>query len=169
MGTGYRPRFEFCKKADDPLLRIFADVAAWTYRDCQGIRDGSWDVSDQQLDCGIAFQGTSSMSEFLTSVAISFEDFCGEPRVHHGIASELRSIFRAFGREIKETLRHCAKVYSIGHSMGGGLAEAFAFCANRHDPHNADYRLIGFDKDDKPTKLEEIDLTTCRGGRVLSK
>merc|ERR1711870_147198 len=94
---------------------------------------------------------------------------CGEPRVHHGIASELRSIFKAFGREIKETLRHCAKVYSIGHSLGGGLAEMFAFCANRHDPHNADYRLIGFDKDEKPTKLEEIDLTTCRGGRVVSK
>merc|ERR1711972_498579 len=126
-------------------------------------------AQNQQLDCGIAFQGTSSVSEYLTSVAISFEDFCGEPRVHHGIASELRSIFKAFGGEIKETLRHCAKVYSIGHSLGGGLAEMFAFCANRHDPHNADYRLIGFDKDDKPTKLEEIDLTTCRGGRVLSK
>jgi len=126
-------------------------------------------AQNQQLDCGIAFQGTSSMSELLTSVSSSFEDFCGEPRVHYGIASELRSIFKAFGREIKETLRHCAKVYSIGHSMGGGLAEAFAFCANRHDPYNADYRLIGFDKDEKPTKLEEIDLTTCRGGRVASK
>jgi len=118
------------------------------------------------LDCGIAFTGTSSTSEFLTSLAMSYTDFCGESGVHYGIATELRWIFNAFGSVIKETLRQCKNVYSIGHSLGGGIAEAFAFCANRHDPSNADYTLIGFEKDDQPTKLDEINLTSCSGERV---
>jgi len=133
-------------------------------------------VQNKEKDCAISFQGTSHNSEFLTSLSKSGTRFCGQNGVHYGIATELRWIFEAFGHVIKSTLRQCAQVYSVGHSLGGGIAEAFAFCANNHDlakdstlDDTLDYEKIGFEKDEQPTLLEEVNLTSCTGERVINK
>jgi len=201
--NSYTPRLINCTKDDDDhLVTTFADVAEWAYLPCHGIRNGTWIAQDwkvvaklnvtngrywhdsdnvvivqnTQKECAISFEGSNSNSEYLTSLSKKGTRFCGQDGVHYGIAKELRWIFDAFGDIIKGTLRKCAKVYSVGHSLGGGIVEAFAFCANNHDLANnpslddtLDYHKIGFEKDSESTRLEEVNLTSCSGERVKYK
>jgi len=84
------------------------------------------------LVCMVTFQGTDGFQDLMQDLNAFSVDFCGlEGQVHKGFRNQLRRIVQSevFQDRIRPYLSSCSKVISVGHSLGGSMAELFAACA----------------------------------------
>lgn len=95
----------------------------------------------QDNDCILSFEGTDkdAPSEFAVSLNMSSTRFCGHWR-HGGFVNELRQIMGdwRWKPQIQDKLSLCRSVTVTGFSMGGSVAEVFAFCAHRHSARDTE-------------------------------
>jgi len=106
------------------------------------------------LECTLTFQGTQSVGGWLENINVPAKAFCGltyegekcsemfstcsvrRPRgsfVHGGFKDRIMAMLKSpnFQTNIKPFLGSCSRVYAVGHSLGGVVAELFAACASR--------------------------------------
>jgi len=105
------------------------------------------------LECTLTFQGTQALGGWLENINVPAKPFCGltfkgescsgsgtcttkRPRgsfVHGGFKDRLMGMLKSsnFQSNILPFLSSCSRVYAVGHSLGGVVAELFAACASR--------------------------------------
>jgi hypothetical protein len=106
------------------------------------------------LECSLTFQGTKSLQGWMENFNVPAKAFCGltyedescgtmfstcttrRPRgsfVHGGFKDRIMAMIKSsdFQNNIKPYLSSCSRVYAVGHSLGGVVAELFAACASR--------------------------------------
>lgn len=123
------------------------------------------------LDCVITFQGTASLQGWVSNFDIRSKSFCGlsDPGewclgtlgechtrrargsfVHAGFVDRLRVLVQsdAYQQNIHHHLPVCNKVYAVGHSLGGAMAELFSTCVSaawrEGDNGYEDYKWMGW-------------------------
>lgn len=105
------------------------------------------------LECIITFQGSSSTQDWLSNLLVSKVDFCGlssGSKVHKGFRDHLSRLVKSddFQTKIQSKLGGCSKVHTVGHSLGGAMAELYGACANDHkspgDKGYNDYAYFGW-------------------------
>jgi len=81
--------------------------------------------------CLFNFQGSDSVGDFLDDFDQAVVSEWGLEGLHHGLVAELQTLVNQipFG----EVRQQCQSLVSIGHSLGGGLAQLFALLLNRND------------------------------------
>lgn len=113
------------------------------------------------LECVLTFAGTDDMSDAITDLAAHGVSFCGFDGVHMGFAAETKRIVAqpSFQENIRSLLPKCRKVYAVGHSLGGAVAELFTACVH-HSPGSGeagydDFKSMDWEKA-SPERLPEL-------------
>lgn len=115
--------------------------------------------NNDSLACALVFAGTNETSEPATSNEFNGTDYCGFSGVHAGYRNRLRTSMQEKMTALRPTLSKCSEVISVGHSLGGALAEIFAACANSGQHDDMDYKRQSWTKDPKgPELLPQVHL-----------
>jgi len=114
----------------------------------------------QDKDCILSFDPTdpSKISELWSNIAFGNKAFCGDYR-HGGYVDELRRIITdSRWRPIQERMSRCRSVTVGGFSLGGALAEAFTFCAQRRQSsgNTQDFQNLMWESGSSGERLPEI-------------
>jgi len=84
--------------------------------------------------CAVAFSATDDaldQQQQLTGLS-NPTSYCGLIGVHGGYVEEMHGFFAADAwTTAMSELSVCDEIYAVGHSLGGSLANLFAFCANQ--------------------------------------
>jgi hypothetical protein len=97
------------------------------------------DASGHCQMCAIAFTASVTQWDFIQDVNLATAQFCGLDNVHGGFVDEIRGYMTAENWKIAMSwlnYKRCAKTYATGTSLGGAVAELFAFCANKKDAND---------------------------------
>jgi len=85
-------------------------------------------------ECALAFSGSNDAFDWVNNFnALSEKGTCGYDKVHKGFVAETRNFFKSSSMaELSEIIsRLCGGVVSsVGHSLGGAVANIVAGCAN---------------------------------------
>jgi len=134
------------------------------------------------LECTLTFQGTTSLQGWMENFNVGAEPFCGltypgercgslftcstrRPRgsfVHGGFKDRVMAMVKhpEFQQNILPHLPSCSRVYAVGHSLGGAVAELFAACtsnAPKEGEHGwEDYKWMAWTKA-APARLSYIE------------
>merc|ERR1740121_2183471 len=112
----------------------------------------------KSLDCALVFAGTNSFSELGTSTSGWKREFCGFEGVHFGYANELWTLGKNLIQPLfRPKLEKCNNVITVGHSLGGAVAEIFAACTNSGRSDNDDFKMITWKKGRKPQLMPEVE------------
>lgn len=99
-----------------------------------GMSDVLGVYADKVGRCAVVFQGTNNIRNMFTDAHITTKDICGGRLMKGAYNTLMRTVTHStWKREVAPFLMssHCkAGVYSLGHSVGGMAATAFAACAN---------------------------------------
>jgi hypothetical protein len=87
----------------------------------------------ESLECMVTFQGSASVQDWLVNLNMDKVDFCGlSEQVHEGFHTHLLMMVGNEGWQsrVRPLLGKCAKVFSVGQSLGAAKASLFAACVN---------------------------------------
>mmetsp|Transcript_13811 Transcript_13811/g.25336 ORF Transcript_13811/g.25336 Transcript_13811/m.25336 type:complete len:386 (+) Transcript_13811:70-1227(+) len=123
-----------------PYTKFPDNVNGWTYLagyevPGNGFTDGL-KVHSKDGVCVISFRGSDDPDDYVNSIKVSYlpaEEKCGSA-FHAGFWAELALLIASDQWQLSVapvlTGGQCNSIYSIGHSLGGALAQMFAACAN---------------------------------------
>lgn len=101
---------------------------------------------DSSLRCVLAFRGSDSLGDWRSNLWVRTSTFCGLEEVHGGFQAELRRLAstRMFQDDVRPALSKCSSVSIAGHSLGGAIAELYAYCVNRRQLSEEQRLMLGW-------------------------
>jgi len=115
----------------------------------------------ESLECMVTFQGSASIQDWLVNINLDKADFCGLPdQVHEGFKTHLLMMVsdKGWQTRVRPLLGKCAKVHSVGQSLGAAKASLFAACVNNGPVSGSgseDFDLM-FWKKETPQRLQYL-------------
>jgi hypothetical protein len=152
--------------AADISAELGWNLVRTAFHDGKGTK-GGYQVSHliqqpDSLECIVTFQGTQSWADWQANLDTSKVKWCGlEQNVHRGFKDHLMRITgsRIWQKKIKTFLPSCSRVYAVGHSLGGAMAELFAGCVQRApqegEEGSEDWAVLGW-RTDNPKRLRFV-------------
>lgn len=95
--------------------------------------EASGDSEKPRWTCALTFSGTDDLADFLTDIDVWTRSWCGFPWVHQGFAGHIGNFmtgirYPEFRNYLRDT-NNCDEIITVGHSLGGAIAELITACA----------------------------------------